>query len=208
MSDIYRLTDLYSELSSSMEARIEATIKFPPANSTGILVIKTENSVYDTLKVKCIETISDDQTFKEIDSYEDNGTMVSVWFDPDENISGVFLNAENQQDSRAYVTGLMEATAVTIEITWDGEEKKKMDNNFVNVSPETDINKMLYLLECSINGTEPETPAYYPDYKASMAKIAHGAEYEAVDPNQYPSIAESIEYILKHYTVTLTPANG
>lgn len=82
-----------------------------------------------------------------------------------------------------------------------------MDNNFVNVSPETDINKMLYLLECSINGTEPETPVYYPDYKASMAKIAHGAEYVAVDPNQYPSIAESIEFILKHYTVTLTPAN-
>lgn len=82
-----------------------------------------------------------------------------------------------------------------------------MDNNFVNVSPETDINKMLYLLECAINNTEPETPAYYPDYKASMAKIAHGAEYVAVDPNQYPSIAESIEYILKHYTVTLTPAN-
>lgn len=82
-----------------------------------------------------------------------------------------------------------------------------MDNVFVNVSPETDINKILYLLECSIHSTEADTPAVYPDYKASMAKIAHGADYTAVDPNQYPSIAESLKYILDNYSITLTPKN-
>jgi hypothetical protein len=82
-----------------------------------------------------------------------------------------------------------------------------MDNVFVNVSPETDINKILYLLECSIHGTEAGATAVYPDYKASMAKIAHGADYTVVDPNQYPSIAESLKYILDNYSITLTPKN-
>lgn len=87
------------------------------------------------------------------------------------------------------------------------DDPKPMPNHFVNVSPVTDINKILYLLECSIHSTEPGTTAVYPDYKASMAKIAHGADYTAVDPNQYPSIAESLKYILDNYSITLTPKN-
>lgn len=122
-------------------------------------------------------------------------------------VTGAATYSQSAINRMEEIISSAETEIPTITFTFELDAFKKKDNHFVNVSPETDINKILYLLECSIHELEPETPAAYPDYKASMAKIAHGADFTAVDPNQYPSIAESLKYILDNYSITLTPKN-
>jgi hypothetical protein len=139
--------------------------------------------------------IGDDQ--ERYYSFSKNGSVVT----------GSAFDSQSAIDRMEEIISAAGSETPTITFTFELDAFKKKDNHFVNVSPETDINKILYLLECSIHEVEPETPAAYPDYKVSMAKIAHGDDYTAVDPNQYPSIAESLKYILDNYSITLTPKN-
>lgn len=65
--------------------------------------------------------------------------------------------------------------------------------------PISDDDKLLYLLECKVNGVTPdEGLEEYPDVKESLAKIAFGREAMADIPfHQYPDINESLSKLLE-----------
>lgn len=153
---------------------------------------------------------SDEHTLYMYIGYADLGWNNTRWLcnitidtDIPEDLDYLFVRLTAENYSETYIADKKEAEGVGAIMTFVfNPESFTSSPVFVNASEETDINKILFLLEQSINeGTEEVTPAVYPDYKVSLAKISYGPEYFVSDPNQYPSIAESLKHILDNYDI-------